>query len=158
VKQTLVKLGMALVAGVAGLAMVLGGVERTELLSTEAERQGSETVVPGGVYVLLIVGVLLLNLAVFSALTVWGHRLRAHPETRQAPVWVLVAIIVAAGGLGLAGYAAHSGHIASLAVIPSTVDWGFIAVQTLLGTIVVAALIILGVRWTPRHQPARARR
>jgi uncharacterized membrane protein YidH (DUF202 family) len=157
VKQTLVKMGYALPVLAAGLAMILAGIERTQLISSAADREGSEAVIPGSVYILLIVGVFLLNLAVFSGLTIWSHRLRAHPETRQAPAWVLVVAIVAAGGLGLAGYAAHSGDIDSLDVVPSNVNWGFIAVETLLGTVVIVALILLGARWTPRHQPARAR-
>ena len=157
-KRTLVRLGLALVAGAIGLVLLLVGVERTTLVDADAVRKGIESEVPGSVFVFLVVGVLFLNIAVFSALTVWGRHLRAHPETRQAPVTVLLAIVVAAGGLGLAGYASHTNSVRSLDVIPSTVDWGFIAVQGLLGTIVLAALVVMGVRWTPRHQPARARR
>lgn len=157
-KRTLERLGMALIAGAAGLVMILAGVERTTLLDEEAMRRGTESNVPGSVFVLLVVGVLILTIAVFSALTVWGQHLRNHPETRQAPVWVLLAIMVAAGGFGLAGYASHSASLSSLDVVPTSVDWGFIAIQGLLGTIVIAALVVVGVRWTPRHQPARARR
>jgi uncharacterized membrane protein len=151
-------MGYALGALAAGLAMILAGIERTQLISTEADRQGTEAVIPGSVYVFLVVGVVLLNLAAFSGLTIWSRHLRAHPETREAPVWILLMIIVIAGGLGLAGYAVHSGDIASHDVIPSDVNWGFIAVETLLATIATAVLIILGARWTPRHRPARAQR
>lgn len=157
-KQTLVKMGYTLGVLAVGLAMILAGIERTQLIGTEADRQGTEAVIPGSVYLFLVVGVFLLNLAAFCGLTIWSRHLRAHPETRQAPVWVLVAIIVIAGGLGLAGYAAHSGAIASDTVVPSGVNWGFVVAETLLATIAIAVLIILGARWSPRHQPARARR
>ena len=157
-KRTMDKLGLALIAGVVGLVVLIVGVERTTLLNAEAVREGTESEVPGSVFALLIVGVFLLNIGVFSALTAWGRHLRTHPETRQAPVWVLLGVIVIAGGLGLAAYASHTTSIRSLDVIPTGVDWGFIALQGLLGTIVIAALVTMGVRWTPRHQPPRARR
>ena len=157
-RQTLTKLGATVVIGGVGLAMIVSGVEKTSLLGLSAERANEDPVVPGSMYALLVVGVFLLNVAVFSALTVWSHHLRAHPETRQAPVWVLVTVIVAAGGLGLAGYAAHQGYIRSLDVVPAGVSPGFVAEQVLAATLVIAALVVVGVRWTPRHRPARTRR
>jgi drug/metabolite transporter (DMT)-like permease len=157
-KRIMVRLGLALIAGAAGLVMILVGVERTTLLDAEAVREGTESEVPRGVFILLVVGVVLLSIAVFSALTVWGRHFRDNSEARQAPVWVFLGIIVVAGGLGLAGYASHTTNIRSLEVIPTNVDWRFIALQGFLGTIVIAALVIMGVRWTPRHQPARAQR
>ena len=122
--RTLVKVGIALIAGAAGLAMVLASIERYDLLNARSERLGTEASIPMGICVLIVVGVLFLNLAVFVALVAWSQYLRRHPEMRQAPVWLLVAIIVVVGGLGITGAAAHSAHNRSLEAIPVSVGLG----------------------------------
>lgn len=157
-RRTLVKAGIALVAGTVGLAMVLIGVERNELLLAQAERLGEEARISIGVVLLIILGVLLLNLAVVTALVTWSRYLRHHPDMRQAPVWVLVAFIVVVGGVGLTWAATHSERARPLGGIPLSVDWMFVLGQTILGIVAMTALIVLGVRWIPMHQPARARR
>ncbi len=152
----------ALVAGAAGLVLILVGVEKSTLVHADADLKGVTAEPPGSVFALLIVGVLLLSPAVFGALTVLGRHHRAlrreRPGAREVPVLVLLAIAVVAGGLGLWTYIAHTTHIRSLEEVSLDVDWGFIALQGLCGTIVITALVVMGVRWTPGHQPARARR
>lgn len=151
------RLVWALAAGATGLVLILVGVEKSTLLRADAERRGLAFEPTGGIFVYLSLGVLILNFAVFGALTVLARYRRAHPAARQAPVWVLLVIVVVAGGLGLAGYVAHAADIGALEVVPLEVDWGFIALQGLLGTITIAALVVMGVRWSPGHRPARAR-
>ncbi len=157
-REILGKIGLAFVAGAVGLALVFWGVERASLLEAAAERARVDAVIPGSVYLTLVAGVSVLSIAVFSALTVVSNFMRAHPGARQAPVWVLVTVIVAAGGMGLVSYADHTNHIRSLDVVPLDVAPGFIAGQVLAASIVVSALVLLGVRWTPRHRPIRAQR
>jgi drug/metabolite transporter (DMT)-like permease len=152
----------ALVAGASGLVLILVGMEKSTLIHADADLKGITVEPPGSVFVLLSIGVLLLSPAVFGALTVLGRhrreRRRERPGAREVPVLVLLAIAVVAGGLGLWTYVAHTTHIRSLAEVSLDVDSGFIALQGLCGTIVIAALVVMGVRWTPGHQPARARR
>jgi len=156
------KLLWALVAGAAGLVLILVGVEKSTLIRADADLKGIATEPPGSVFVLFSIGVTLLSFAFFGALTVVGRhhreRRREHPEAREVPVLALLAIVVAVGGLGLWSYADHTIHIRSLSEVSLDVDWGFIALQALCGTIVIAALVVMGVRWTSGHQPARARR
>jgi quinol-cytochrome oxidoreductase complex cytochrome b subunit len=156
VRQVLAKIGLSVAAGVVGLSLVFLGVERTSLLEAIAERARVDAVIPGSVYLTLVLGVFFLSIGVFSALTVLSKYLGPRPEARHVPVWILVTVIVAAGGLGLVAYAAHTDRIRSLAVVSLDVNSGFIAGQVLAATVVVAALVALGVRWTPRHRPARA--
>jgi hypothetical protein len=152
------KLLSALVVGAAGLVLISIGVEKSTLIQTDADLKGITAKPPGSVFLLLSIGVTLLSFAVFGALTVLGRHRRARPGSRELPVAVLLSIVVVVGGLGLWGYVAHTTHIHSLEVVSLDVDWGFIAFQGLLGTVVIAALVVMGVRWTPGHQPARARR
>ena len=156
-RQTLTRMGVAAVVLAGGLAMIQAGIERMQHLSADAERQGTEVDIPGSVFILLVVGVFVMTPAAFSGLSTWSRHLRHNPKTRQVPTWILLVIFVAAGGLGLAGLAAHSGSLTSADAVSTTVDWDFVAVETILGTIAIEALILLGARWTPQHRPARAR-
>lgn len=155
-RQALVKIGFSVAVGVVGFSLVFWGVERTSLLEAAADRVGGEAVIPGCVFLTLALGVVFLPLGVFSALTVMSRYLRSHPTARQVPVWVLVTVIVAAGGLGFLAYVSHTDHIRSLEVVSLDVNPGFIAGQVFAATMVVSALVALGARWTPRHRPARA--
>lgn len=152
------RLAWVVTAGATGLALLFVGVERSALIRADAEREGLDFELPGSVFALLITGVIVLNIAVFSALTILSRYRRSHPDTRQAPVWVLLIVVVLSGGLGLVGYITHNANVQSSDAVLLQVDWGFVALQSLLGMIVISALVVMGVRWSPGHQPARARR
>ena len=150
---TLWKLGGCLAAGFAALTMLLWGLERSALVEAAARVGGESASVPTRAYVLVFSGLVLLSLAMYSALTTWGGFLKANPETPQLPVWLLVAIIVIAGGAALLGLAAHWGYIRSLDVVPTVVDQGYVAYQVMASATVLASLVAVGVRWAPGYRP-----
>ena len=150
---TLWKLGGCLAAGLAALTMLLWGLERAALVAAAVRAEGESASIPTHAYALVFSGLVLLGAAVYCALTTWGGFLKANPETAQLPVWLLLAIIVVAGGAGLLGFAVHWGYIRSLAVVPMTVDQGYIAYQVMTAAAALASVVILGVRWAPGYRP-----
>jgi len=151
--RTLGKLGGCLATGIAGLTMVLWGLERSSLVNAAVRLKGESASIPGHVYVLVFVGLVLVSLAVYCAVTTWGGVLKANPETRQVPVWVLMVVMAVAVGAGLAGLAQHSGYVRSLDVVPTVVNQGYIAYQVVTLSVVLVALVIMGVRWAPGYRP-----
>lgn len=154
-RATIIKLSMCLLSGSAGLAVIFWSLESANLREMRATRAGEEADAPFSVYLVLLAGLTLLNVGVFFALSVWSRVLRANPETRQVPVWVLVAVIVVAGGAGLADFAIHAGEMRTASVLPDEPLAGYVAFQTAAATIVIAALVIMGVRWAPGHKRPR---
>lgn len=162
---TLWKLGGWLAAGFVALTMLLSGLERSALVKAAALAEAAPVVegaagaggesgtVPTGAHALVFSGLVLLGLAVYGALTTWGGFLMDNPETRQIPVWLLLAITVVSGGAGLLGFAAHWGYVRSLDVVPTTVNEGYIAYQVMVSEAVLASLVLLGVRWAPGYRP-----
>lgn len=150
---TLWKLGGCLAAGFVALTMLLWGLERSALAKAALRVGGESGTVPTGAYVLVFSGLVLLGLAVYGALTTWGGFLKDNPETRQIPVWLLLAITVVSAGAGLLGFAAHWGYIRSLDVVPTAVNEGYIAYQVMVSEAVLASLVLLGVRWAPGYRP-----
>ena len=150
---TLWKLGGCLTAGFAALTMLLWGLERTTLVDAAARVGGEPASIPTRAYVLVFGGLVLLSLAVYWALTTWGGFLKANPETRQLPVWLLIVVIVLAGGAGLLGLAAHWGYICSLDVVPMAVNQGYIAYHVLTSAAILASMVAMGVRWAPGYRP-----
>ena len=151
--STLWKLGGCLAAGLAALTMLLWGLERTALIDAADRVAGETASIPTRAYVLVFAGLVLLAVAAYGALTTWGGFLKANPETSQLPVWLLLAIIVVAGGAGLLGFAVHWGYIRSLDVVPMTVDQGYIAYQVMAAAAALASVVTLGVRWAPGYRP-----
>lgn len=152
-KAVLWKLGGAAAGTVVALVMVFWALERASLNDLAAERAGVDASTPLRVYGLLFVGLVLLNVCVFGALTVWSTFLKANPTTRQVPVWLLVAFVLIVGTAGLVGFAQHAAYVSSLDVVPDVVSEGYIAYQASAGTAVIAALVLLGVRWAPGYRP-----
>jgi hypothetical protein len=68
-------------------------------------------------------------------------------------VWLLLAVIVVAGGAGVLGLATHWGYIRSLNVVPMAVDQGYIAYQVLTSAAVLGSMVVMGVRWAPGYRP-----
>ena len=142
----------ALVAGMFGLGMLFWALELTSLASLEASAQGGDASPSKGVYALMFAGLVLVNLATFSALTRWSRYLREHPETKQLPVALLVGVLVLAGGALVTGIAIHSDWVRQQDPIPTTVQQGFIMFEVLFATIAVATLVLLAVRWSPGYK------
>jgi hypothetical protein len=150
---TLWKLGGWLTAGFAALTMLLWGLERSALVEAAARAGGEPASIPTRAYVLVFAGLVLLILAVYCALTTWGGFLKANPETRQLPVWILIVVIVVAGGAGLFGFATHWAYIDSLDAAPVAVNQGYIAYQVVTSVAVLGSMVLMGVRWAPGYRP-----
>lgn len=139
--------------------MLLWGLElaalakAAPLVEGAAGAGGESGSVPTSAYVLVFSGLVLVGLAVYGALTTWGGFLKDNPETRQIPVWLLLAITVVSASAGLLGFAAHWGYIRSLDVAPTAVNEGYIAYQVMVSVAVLASLVLLGVRWAPGYRP-----
>ena len=141
-----------LVAGVIGLAMLFWALELTVLAALEGAEDGVRARPESGVYLLLFAGLVIINLATFSALTRWSRYLREHPNTKQLPVIVLVAVLMAAGAALVIGIALHSDWLKAQDTVPTTVAQGFIAYEVVFATIAVATLVLLAVRWSPGYK------
>ncbi|MES1171253.1 MAG: hypothetical protein ABUL56_02720 [Actinomycetota bacterium] len=137
-----------LVAGVIGLAMLFWALELTALAALEGAEVGVRARPESGVYLLLFAGLVIINLATFSALTRWSRYLREHPNTKQLPVVVLVAVLMAAGAALVIGIALHTDWLKAQDTVPMTVAQGFIAYEVVFATIAVATLVLLAVRWS----------
>jgi hypothetical protein len=153
VTRTLWLLGGCLATGFAALTMFFWGLERTALIDAAVRARGESMPLPTHLYVLVFVGIVLLAIAMWGAVTTWGGFLKANPETRQIPVWVLVVLMAAGGGAAFLGLAVHSGYIGSLAVVPMAVNQGYIAYQVMAASFVLASSVALGTRWAPGYRP-----
>lgn len=152
------RVGGALALAVLGLSMLFWALERSSLVGFEATAAGVDMRPPTHIYVLLFAGLVLLNLSTFYALSKWSRFVRDNPETKQAPVWLLLGIIVIAGALLVTGIAVHSGWVRSQDVVPTEVDQGFIAYEVSFAALILVPLVLLAARWSPgyRHVPVEA--
>jgi hypothetical protein len=155
--RTLWRLGGCVAVGLVALAMLFWGLERTALVDAAVRLDGADEAIPTRVYVLIFAGLILLSVAVFLSLTVWGGFLKANPETRQVPVWILVVVMVVCGGAGLVGFAQHAAYVRSLDTVPMDVDQGYIAFQVVTAAAVLVSLVVVGVRWAPGYRPVLMR-
>ncbi|WP_062384985.1 hypothetical protein [Demequina iriomotensis] len=137
------RMGGALVLGVLGLTLIFWQLEHAQLYAFAGLGRPA-----AGVYALLFVGLLLLNVSVFYALTRWARFLREHPDTRQLPPWFLVAIIVVAGGVLVTGVAVHAGYLRSLETVPMSISQGFVAFEASFAALALVPLVLLAVRWS----------
>jgi hypothetical protein len=149
------RMGGSLVAAVVGLAMLFWALELTSFAALEGAEAGTDGRPDSGTYLLMFAGLVIVNLATFSALTRWSRYLREHPYTKQLPVVVLVSVLVFAGAALVIGVAIHSDWLHSLASVPTTVSQGYIAYQVVFATVAIATLVLLAVRWSPgfRRRP-----
>ena len=151
----LVRMFSALFAGIVGLFMLFWALERVALTATQAKQMGSEATPGWHVYALLFGGLVVVNLATFFALTHWSRYLQDHPRTKQLAVVLQVSVLAAAGSALIAGIAVHSDKVLSHNPVPMAVNAGYIAYEVLFSTIVISALVLLAVRWSPgfRRRP-----
>jgi len=155
VNGLLVRMISALVTGIGGLFMLFWGFERIALSATQAVQRGVEFDPPSHVVALLFSGLALVNVATFYALTTWSRYLQAHPNTKQLAVALQMSVLTASGYALIAGVAAHSKAVRSQSPVDMAVNAGYIAYEVLFATIVISALVLLAVRWSPgfRRRP-----
>lgn len=142
----------SLVALMLGLAMLLWALELTSLAAMQGAQDGTDGRPETSVYLLMFAGLVIVNLATFSALMRWSRYLREHPSTKQLPVAVLVAVLLFAGAALVTGVAIHSDWLREQPTVPTAVQQGFIFYQMIFATIAVATLVLLAVRWSPGYK------
>lgn len=146
-------LGASLVAAVVGLYMLFWALERSALLSFRATAEGQPLSLPMYVNIIMFAGLILVNFALFFGLVQWSRYLRQHPRTYQLPVWALFSVVVVAGAALITAMANHSAYVQSYDPIPMDISEGFVVFQVCMGTLVLTALVLLGVRWAPGYRP-----
>jgi len=142
----------ALVAGMVGLSMLFWALELTSLAAYGASKDGTDAHPPATTYLLMFLGLVLVNLATFYALTHWSRYLREHPSTTQLPVAVLVGVLILTGAAVVLGVSIHSSWMHSQPTTPIVVNQGFIAYEVVFATALVATLVLLAVRWSPGYK------
>lgn len=143
----------AFAAGVLGLVWLFWALERTSLVAFAARDSGTIMQPPTITYVMMFVGLILINFAVFYALTEWSRYLRRNPDTWQLPVWLLFSVAAVSGAALITGLANHSAFVQSHDVIPMEINHQFIAFQVVMAALVLVSLVLLGVRWSPGYRP-----
>ncbi len=151
--RTLWKLGGCLALGMTALGMIFWGLERTTLVDDAVRVMGESETIPTHIYVLIFVGLVLLSLAGFAAITVWGGFLKANPTTRQLPIWIVLVTMVVSGAAMIAGFAQHSAYVQSLDALPTDVNQGYIAYLVITATAVIVCIVIMSARWAPGYRP-----
>ncbi len=148
----LARMGLLCAVAVVGLSMMFYAFERLSLVQlahTLGQGDGSP---PGTVQASLFVGLALLNLSALFALYRWALFLREFPETSQAPVWFLVALLLCGGGVMVWALATHSGYLRTLEEVPLSVNWGYIGFQVVAAMLVMIPLVLLAARWSPGYK------
>ena len=145
----------SLAAGMVGLAMLLWALELTSFAALEGARTGTDGRPDTGTYLLMFAGLVIVNLATFSALMRWSRYLREHPRTKQLPVILLVGVLILMGAVLVVAAAIHSDWLHAQSTVPTAVSQGYIAFQVIFGTVAIATLVLLAVRWSPgfRRRP-----
>ena len=142
----------ALVAGVIGLSMLIWGLELIAIASLQAADLGTSAQPGTGAYLLMFLGLVVVNLATFYALTHWSRYLREHPKTKQFPVAILVGVLVFAGAAIVFGVATHSTWMGDQEAATLVPRQGFVAYEVVFATVVIATLVLLAVRWSPGYK------
>jgi len=142
----------ALVAVWVGLGMMFYSLERVALIRMAEEAGQGDGGRPVGLTLSLFLGLVIVNFALFYALTRWAAFIRGNPGTPQAPVSLLIAVLVISGGALVVALAIHASYLRGLEVIPMAVSWGYIAFQVLAATIALVALVLIAVRWSPGYR------
>ena len=142
----------SLVAGMIGISMLFWALELTSLAALDAAKNGADPHPPTSTYLLMFLGLVVINFATFYALIRWSRYLREHPNTKQLPVIVLVSVLILTGAAVVAGVAIHSSWTHSQETVPMAVNQGFIAFEVIFATLMVATLVLLAVRWSPGYK------
>lgn len=145
-------MGAALAVCMLGLAMAFYALERLSLINLATTLGQDDGRAPAAVPLSLFVGLAMVNFSVFYALIAWSRYVRRHPGTPQAPAWLLVIVFILAGGAMLWALATHAGWLGRQETVPMSVHWGYIGFQVFNATLVLVAVVLVGVRWSPGYK------
>ncbi len=148
----LARMGLFFAVAAVGLSMMFYAFERLSLVQLAHTLGQGDGRAPGTVQASLFVGLALINLSALFALNRWAKYLREFPETSQAPVWFLVALLLFGGGAMVWALATHSGWLHTLEEGPLSVHWGYIAFQVVAAMLVLIPLVLLAARWSPGYK------
>jgi len=152
VSRLLTRMGVLGVAATVGLSMMFYSFERLSLVNLAHTLDQGDGRTPVTVQVSLFVGLALLNLSALYAVNRWAKYLREYPETTQAPVWFLVALLLFGGGAMVWALATHAGWLRTLDEVPLSVHWGYIGFQVVAALLVLIPLVLLAARWSPGYK------
>lgn len=147
----------ALVVGVTGLTMLLYGLEQSSLHAFAAHGTGAAARPPMGVYITLFLGLVAVSLSACWVLQQWSAYVRQHSDVKHLPAWFLITLIVLPGGGLIYSVATHAGYIRSLDQVPMEPNLGFVAFQVIMAALVIIALVLLVVRWSPGYRRPQPR-
>lgn len=142
----------ALVLGVAGLTMLLYALEQSSLRAFAASQTGISSRPSAGVYLTLFLGLVAVSLSTCWIVQQWSAYVRQHPEVKHLPAWFLIVLIVVPGGGLIYSIASHAAYIRSLDQVPAEPNLGFVAFQVIMAALVIIALVLLVVRWSPGYK------
>lgn len=146
------RMGGLLAVGLLGLTMAFYSLERLSLINLATTLNQDDGKAPLAVTFSLFIGLVLVFLSTFSALWGWAGYLRAHPRTPQAPVWMLIGVLLVGGGAMIWALATHSGWLRVQETVPLSVHWGYIGFQAVAASFVLVPLVLLGARWAPGYK------
>lgn len=148
--------GGLIAMGLLGLAMAFYSLERLSLINLATTLGQDDGRAPLPVTFSLFVGLALVFLSTFFAMWRWAAFLREHPRTSQAPVWLLISILLVGGAAMIWALATHSGWLRIQETVPLSVHWGYIAFQMVAASFVLVPLVLLAVRWAPGYKHVHA--
>lgn len=147
----------AVVVGVTGLTMLLYALEQTSLHAFAAHDAGSQSRPPVGVYLTLFMGLVAVSVSACWILQQWSAYVRQHPDVKHLPGWFLLSLIVLPGVGLVYSMATHASYIRGLDQLPLEPNLGFIAFQVVMAALMITALVLLTVRWSPGYYRAQPR-
>lgn len=146
------KMAGALVVALIGMAMLFWALESTSLIALADGGDAETARAPFSVYVMLFLGLIFISVSVFYAAARWSSFLGEHPETKQLPVWLALAIGVVAGGALLVAIATHAAWLRDQDPVPMKVNDGLILFQVMMSALLLLTLVLVGVRWAPGYK------
>lgn len=142
----------AFVVGVIGLTMLLYALEQSSLHAFAASQTGDTSRPSSSVYVTLFLGLVAVALSACWILQQWSAYVRQHADVKHLPVWFLIVLIVLPGSGLIYSVANHASYIRSLTEVPVEPNLGYVAFQVVMATLVLIAVVLLAVRWSPGYK------
>ncbi|WP_062202918.1 hypothetical protein [Demequina salsinemoris] len=149
VSRLLWTMGGLLVTGTIGMSMMFWALERTVLLTFA---DGAHSDPPDHIYIIMFVGLSLMNLSGFYAMLRWSRFLQENPDTKQAPMWLLGSISALAVAALVTAVATHAAYVRSLDSIPVDPNQGYVAFLVVMGMLVGVSIVLAAVRWAPGYK------
>lgn len=147
----------ALVVGVIGLTMMLYALEQSSLLAFAANQTGEVSRPAMSVYLTLFGGLVAVSLSACWIVQQWSTYVRQHPDVKHLPAWFLMTLIVLPGAGLIYSVATHASYIRGLDEVPLEPNLGLVAFQVVMAALVIMALVLLAVRWSPGYKRPQSR-